>query len=299
MGCSTTAPGKTAQDGEGRNGVFTGALLKHLADPGLDAELMVRRVREDVIASTNGTQVPWHNSSITGQGFFFAGRGEVDVTTDPSGAEISVDGVRKGLSPLRLDDVPRFVEVEITASVGNRSASRKVMLRDNARMNLDMKLLSEPGSLVITASEAYSSVFLDGAAVSITPSGTLNGLEAGKHVLELKGQSAAYRGQVTVVGGKATAVAVTMVPFGSLVLNLPDACTCLIEGNGISETSACKDYGWLPVGQYRLTMTGGDYERYAESITVMRAETLQFAPRLRFTVALIGAVSRRAPGIRG
>jgi hypothetical protein len=67
-----TAPGKTAQDGAGRNGVFTQALLEHLAEPGLDAELMIRKVREDVIAATGGAQVPWHNSSISGRGFAFA-----------------------------------------------------------------------------------------------------------------------------------------------------------------------------------------------------------------------------------
>jgi hypothetical protein len=78
----STAPGKTAQDGEGRNSVFTTALLKHLLDPGLDAELMIRRVRDDVIASTNGAQVPWHNSSLTGKGFFFAG-GTTEAILDP------------------------------------------------------------------------------------------------------------------------------------------------------------------------------------------------------------------------
>jgi hypothetical protein len=279
----STAPGKTAQDGDGRNGVFTGALLKHLADPGLDAELMIRRVREDVIASTSGVQVPRHNSSVTGQGFFFAGRGEVAITTDPSGAEISVNGVRKGLSPLSLDDVPRYVEVEITATMGDRSASRKVILRDASRMDLALKLQAEPGNLLISANESDSSALLDGTPVKATASGTLTGLEAGKHVLELRGAPAAYRGEVTVVGGKTTPVTVTMVPFGTLVPNLPVMCVCRIEGNGVLDTSSTKDYGRLPVGQYKLTVTGGDYEAYTETVTIKRAETLQFVPRLRFT----------------
>jgi hypothetical protein len=283
----STAPGKTAQDGEGRNGVFTKALLKHLSDPGLDAELMVRRVREDVIASTNGAQVPWHNSSITGQGFYFAGRGEIEVTSDPSGAEISVDGVRRGLSPIVLDDVARFAEVEIKAQIGNRSASRKITLRDTPKMSLELKLESERGSLVLTTSEKYSSLMLDGAVVTVTPAGALEGLEAGTHLLELRGASSVYKGQVTVVGGKRTEIAVTLIPLGSLALNLPANTACTIEGTGIKDTTARKDYGQLPVGDYRLTVTGTDYETYTETVSVKRAEVCQFAPRLRLTAAYL------------
>lgn len=70
-----TAPGEVALDGTGRNGVFTAALLEHMATPGLDVELMIRRVREDVIAASNGRQTPWHNSSLTTGFSFVAGSG--------------------------------------------------------------------------------------------------------------------------------------------------------------------------------------------------------------------------------
>jgi hypothetical protein len=285
----STAPGKTALDGEGRNGVFTTALLKHLTDPGLDAELMIRRVREDVIASTNGAQVPWHNSSITGQGFFFTGRGEIQVTTDPSGAEISVNGERRGLSPLRLADISRFGEVEITARVGNRSASRRVTLRDVASMKLELKLEAEKGALAIKANEDNFRMLLDGSPITVSASGALEGLEAGTHLLELKGDSSGYRGEVSVVGGKTTTVEVSLVPFGNLVLNLPAGSSCGIKGMGITDTSSRKDYGQLPAGQYQLAVSGGDYDPYAETINVKRGQAYQFTPRLRYAASYLNA----------
>ncbi len=123
-----TAPGKTAQDGSGRNGVFTAALLKHIADPGLDVELMVRKVREDVIAATGGAQVPWNNSSISGKGFFFApkaeleaepakatvalaarpataaaGKGLLTITSDPPGMRLVIDGADEVRTPINLE----------------------------------------------------------------------------------------------------------------------------------------------------------------------------------------------------
>jgi hypothetical protein len=61
-----TQPDAIAHDGEGKNSPFTAALLKYIEEPGLDIELLMRRVREDVIAATQGKQVPWSNSSLVG-----------------------------------------------------------------------------------------------------------------------------------------------------------------------------------------------------------------------------------------
>jgi hypothetical protein len=285
----STAPGKTAQDGEGRNGVFTAALLKHLADPGLDAELMIRRVREDVIAATGGAQVPWHNSSITGGGFLFAGSGEINVTTDPSGAEILVNGERRGLSPITLTDLPRYSDIELTARMGTRSATRKVSLRDTASLDLALTLEAERGALALQANESFTTILLDGAAVSASAAGTLEGLDAGTHRLELRGDSSIYKGEVTVLGGKTTTIKASLVPFGSLVLNLPPNMTCTIEGMGITDSTARKDYGQLPAGDYKLSVSGGDYDPYAETITVKRGLKYEFAPRIRFTAAYLSA----------
>jgi len=60
-----TRPGAVALDGEKGNSPFTAALLEHIETPGLDIGLMLRRVRREVIARTNGAQVPWSSSSLT------------------------------------------------------------------------------------------------------------------------------------------------------------------------------------------------------------------------------------------
>ena len=53
-----TVPGEVASDGTGRNSPFTTALLKHLETPGLEMELMFKRVTTDVLKNTGGAQQP-------------------------------------------------------------------------------------------------------------------------------------------------------------------------------------------------------------------------------------------------
>ncbi len=62
----STQPGNVALDGSGRNSPFATAILKYLGTPGQDITRDLVMARRDVIAATGGKQVPWDNSSLTG-----------------------------------------------------------------------------------------------------------------------------------------------------------------------------------------------------------------------------------------
>jgi uncharacterized caspase-like protein len=65
-----TGPGAVAQDGEGRNGLYTRHLLEAIATPGLSIEQVFKTVRQKVMAETNNSQTPWEESSLTGDFYF-------------------------------------------------------------------------------------------------------------------------------------------------------------------------------------------------------------------------------------
>ncbi|MEE8434496.1 MAG: caspase family protein, partial [bacterium] len=67
-----SGPGKVAADGDGKNGLYTEQLIRHLRTPGLKLEEVFKRVRIDVQRLSGGKQVPWENTSVTGD-FYFAG----------------------------------------------------------------------------------------------------------------------------------------------------------------------------------------------------------------------------------
>jgi len=66
----STSPGDVAEDGPGRNGTYTKHLLRHLITPGITIEDVLKRVRIDVSQETNGRQIPWESSSLTGYFYF-------------------------------------------------------------------------------------------------------------------------------------------------------------------------------------------------------------------------------------
>lgn len=100
-----TEPGNVAFDGADGNSPFTKALLNHIATPNLDVARMLRRVRTDVIETTEGAQIPWENSSLV-LDFTFrpAKHGAVELA---SSDEALWEAVRYGDDP---DEIRLYLE---------------------------------------------------------------------------------------------------------------------------------------------------------------------------------------------
>jgi uncharacterized caspase-like protein len=65
-----TAPGSTASDGVGRNGLYTQELLKAIQKPGLSIEQVFKEVRINVLRLSGERQYTWDSSNITGEFYF-------------------------------------------------------------------------------------------------------------------------------------------------------------------------------------------------------------------------------------
>lgn len=88
-----TAPGKIAEDGEGRNGIYTKHLLEAIQTPGLDLEDVFKRVRVKVEQETGGAQVPWEESSLRGDFYFIEKQKEQVASIQPQPAAITQPSV--------------------------------------------------------------------------------------------------------------------------------------------------------------------------------------------------------------
>lgn len=79
-----TSPGQVASDGDGENGAFTSALLKHIDAQNVTIEDLFKRVRNTLSALTVGKQTSWEHTSLMGDFFFNA-----SILTDEFVAEYS------------------------------------------------------------------------------------------------------------------------------------------------------------------------------------------------------------------
>jgi len=65
-----TAPGNTAADGNGNNGLFTENLLREIRVPNAKIEDVLKRVRLSVRRTSMGAQIPWETTSLE-EDFYF------------------------------------------------------------------------------------------------------------------------------------------------------------------------------------------------------------------------------------
>ncbi len=107
-----TSPGKVSSDGDGRNGIFTKYLLKHIRKPGMGIEDILKQVRIDVAKETGKEQIPWSHSSLLGEFYFIPPQapptaakqyGPVPVPANDSAAA-------KPQTPVPAPNTPRIVK---------------------------------------------------------------------------------------------------------------------------------------------------------------------------------------------
>lgn len=83
-----TAPGNTADDGEGEHGLYTDRLLQEMQVPGAAVEDVFKRVRLAVRRNSAGGQIPWESTSLEQDFAFIAG---APKTADVAHQEFQAD----------------------------------------------------------------------------------------------------------------------------------------------------------------------------------------------------------------
>jgi Caspase domain len=87
-----TAPGNVAQDGDGKNGLYTGYLLQELQKPTASIENVFKRVRFAVRKASNGTQIPWETTSLEDDFIFNSGiKKIVKLTEDQKEKQFDIE----------------------------------------------------------------------------------------------------------------------------------------------------------------------------------------------------------------
>jgi len=129
----STAPGKVAADGTGRNSPFTKHLLLNLEIANLDLEDVFKRTRIGVSGDTEGRQIPWSESSLLGDFYFqkstltgaespvampsqpkhLPQEAQLTVRSNVRGDTVYIDGQEMGSTRLDVELVPGNYNVRV------------------------------------------------------------------------------------------------------------------------------------------------------------------------------------------
>jgi len=132
------APGKTAGDGGGRNGVFTAHLLKHIKTPGVDVDRMLRAVARGVHDNTRGAQDPYHNHNLRQDSVCLTGTSTSKRLSVPEVADANelADWLASACS-MRADEVA--LTVPLLRELGAEASAELEFLSDAAVAGLSLK----------------------------------------------------------------------------------------------------------------------------------------------------------------
>ncbi len=152
-----TAPGSLAEDGTGRNGVYTKYLVKYMKTPGLTIEQVLKKTRIDVARETGNRQIPWEHSSLM-ENFYFASssfgvdeqqsrpaaEASLKVECSVDGARVQVDGKYAGktdLSDMKVSPGEHRILVE---KEGYETYQRRINIKVGRHLSLFVELAPMP-----------------------------------------------------------------------------------------------------------------------------------------------------------
>ncbi|HRY06019.1 MAG TPA: caspase family protein [Hyphomicrobiaceae bacterium] len=129
-----TQPGNVALDGKGRNSPFTTALKRHLKTKGRNLNATMIAVRNDVVAATDGRQVPWDHSALAHDFYFIPGDTPTRAGTVSAAPSASSDDLTALQARLRkLEEEAKTREAKIASSRLDELKRRAEALQEEDR----------------------------------------------------------------------------------------------------------------------------------------------------------------------
>ena len=196
--------------------------------------------------------------------------GSVDISTDPKGANIFIDGTEVGVTPKVIPDLETGTHNLILNYPGYERLQKRIMVEDGKTTPISEYLVPKTGSLSILSEPIGATVYLDDFPKGQTPL-DVNELPVKDYMirLELKDYQM-LEGRITVQYAENTTQKYTLVPLpGKLNLfTSPGGATILVGGKKYTSNSSGIATIDLTVGNYKITVNKDGYESMEKTISV-------------------------------
>ncbi|MBI9104602.1 MAG: hypothetical protein JEY99_19455 [Spirochaetales bacterium] len=208
--------------------------------------------------------------------------GEIFVLTTPEGAEIFVNGMRRGTSPLVVSKIP-LGQVVINARKDNLAAEEVLRLETPELIETILELKISLGRLFIKSTEKDVEVFLDGRSLGPLGTGLFKDLSVGEHMLRLEGDGLLWEGEAVIAEEQTVTVEAYPRAYGTVRFEIPAGAVAQVKGRGVEKTLRGSGETDLPSGEYTVSYSGPDYISLEESFSLDRSGARSLVPSLSHT----------------
>jgi hypothetical protein len=214
----------------------------------------------------------------------------IHVTSNPSGANVSLDGVYQGITPITLNYVPngtmRIVVVKKSGYIPVVIPLQTIT--SGQTLSLSETLTFSSGSITISSNPSAASVYLDAVYQGITPI-TLNDIPIGSHTITLSKTGYNDISKTVIVSSDQTTYISEplTVQTGSISISSnPSSANVYRDGTfkGITPITLKN----IPVGSHTIKLTKSGYNDISKTVTVSSIKTTYISELL---VVQTGSIS--------
>jgi hypothetical protein len=180
--------------------------------------------------------------------------GQLAVVSEPAGAEVIVDGQRRGVTPLTLPLAGGAHELHLNRDGVSRSIP--VTIKPGAEVTHHVDLAPRPvvpdvGQLLVTSDPPGARVTVDGRPRGLAPV-TIEDLAAGQHAVGIRGDAGLVQRTVSIQRGQTASLVVSMAPaaFGWVSISSPVVMQILEDDRRLGTTET--DRIVMPAGKHTL-----------------------------------------------
>jgi len=302
----STKEGEVAADGRGKHSPYTEALLKHIEMPGVEIGLLLRKVREDVIAATKNKQVPWEYGSLLGE-FYFTG--PVTIQVQPEVSKSATGSKNESLyweSIMNDTDPAAFEEYLKKYPDGEFSGLARYKINSLIKGGkkpppVDVIPQSEQikpsGSLNISSDPSDALVVLDGNPIGYTDM-EISGVDVGNRKIEMKKDCFETKTiEVFINSNQQLKLNLKLKPScGAIsVTSNPVGADILMNEKLVGVTPA--ELTELKPGTYTISLKKEGYEEWKDTATVRAVKTVLIKADLLMKAVVVAKPPAQQPTI--
>ncbi len=200
------------------------------------------------------------------------------ILSRPPGADVSIDNVSMGKTPIFLHDTALGPHRITVSTPGHLPRIINVNVADRTPQKIEINLTSDSARLMIDTAPAGAAITLDGAIIGKTPH-DLSTIASGKHTIELAlpGHSV-FKKEFTVKAGDQHTIKTTLKPLpGKLtILSTTPGARIYLDDQFKAEKTFTTD---LPAGQYaiRVEARGFDPQTRTHTVAIGTESVVEFS----------------------